>query len=188
MTEDQQLNRILEGCRKEQLTAQHELYKLFYSYGMSICKRYVFRESEALSIMNDSFLKVYRSIRKYDPSLPFKPWFRTILINTAINQIKKDKKFKSELMMETPQDASVSEMIISKLGYDDIMKSVQTLSAMYRTVFNLYVIDGYRHEEIANILGISVNTSKSNLSRAKANLRKLLSENLEIKNARQSIG
>ena len=180
MNENHRIQSIVEGCKKKSLNAQHDLYRAYYSYGMSICVRYVNDKSEAISILNDGFMKVYRFIENYDSSRPFKPWLRKILVNTAINHIKKQQKFKYEILMEKPKEMSVSDVIISKLGYDDIMKAVQSLSIMYRTVFNMYVIDGYRHDEISSKLGISVNTSKSNLSRAKSNLRDILNEKLVL--------
>lgn len=183
MSDSHRLKSIIDGCKREEPNAQHDLYREFYSYGMSISIRYVNNESEAISIVNDSFMKVYKGLNRFDSKHEFKYWFRTLLINTAIDHLRKQKKFKREILMETPKELSVSETIISKLGHDEIMRLVQSLSVMYRTVFNMYVIDGYKHEEISNILGISINTSKSNLSRAKANLRNLLTEKIETKHA-----
>ena len=183
MRESEQLRTIIDGCIREDLSAQHQLYKDFYPYAISVCLRYESQEHEAISILNDAFMKVFGAIKKYDQNKPFNPWFRTIIVNTAIDHIKKYKKFKNENHMDNAKEMSVSESIISKLGHDEIMKAVESLSTMYRTVFNMHVIDGYRHDEISTLLGISVNTSKSNLSRAKSNLRILLHQKLSIKNA-----
>ena len=182
MREREHLLEIIDGCIRGDLSAQHQLYKDFYPYAISICLRYESQEHEAISILNDAFMKVFGAIKSYNQNKPFNAWFRTIIVHTALDHIKKYKKFKNEIQMENTKELSVSESIISKLGHDEIMKAVESLSTMYRTVFNMHVIDGYRHDEISTLLGISVNTSKSNLSRAKSNLRILLQEKLTVKN------
>ena len=170
---------ILQGCYRDQRSSQNALYRLFYPYGMSIAIRYVNTEAEAMSIVNDTFLKVFKNIKRYDTQLEFKPWFRKILVNTAINYMKKEKKYKEVLNLETIPAIATQEDILSKLNYKDLIKILKSLSLAYRTVFNLYVIEGYKHEEIANMLGISVSTSKSNLTRARVKLRELVIVNLK---------
>ncbi len=146
---------------------------------MSIVYRYVTEKDEAHAILNEGFLKVFQNLEKFDQSQDFKPWFKTILINTALNYIKKMKKFKVETPIEQAYEVSVSEVILNKLHYNELIEMVQSLTTAYRTVFNLYVVDGYSHDEIASKLGITVSTSKSNLSRAKEKLREILtSKNL----------
>lgn len=174
---------ILRGCRKQKRSSQHALYRLFYAYGMSICIRYVENENEAISIMNDAFLKVYRNINRFDESKSFKPWFRKILVNTAINHIKKNHKYRAELPMENAKEIADREEILSRISYQELIALVQSLSLSYRTVFNMYVIDGFKHHEIAAELGISVGTSKSNLVRAREKLRQLLTEKLDLNHA-----
>lgn len=175
-------DRIIQGCIKWDRNSQQQLYRLYYAYGMSISIRYVNEEDEAIQVLNDAFLKVFKHIRKYKQNLDFKPWFRAILVNTAINHIKKREKFKKLTFMENDANISTQEDILSKLSYDEIIEMVQSLSLAYRTVFNMYVIDGYKHHEIARELGITVGTSKSNLSKARANLREILQEKLQIRN------
>ena len=166
---------IIQGCCKRNRTSQNALYRLFYPYGMSICMRYVDNEAEAVSVVNDSFLKVFKNVKKYDLEKPFKPWFRKILVNTAINQLKKQKKFKMEVSMDEAKNISTREDALSRIGYQELMAMVQSLSLAYRTVFNMYVIDGFKHQEIAEKLGITVSTSKSNLTRARAKLQDIVS-------------
>lgn len=170
----EEFNNIILGCRKQNRDSQNMLYKLYYSYGMSIGIRYVNSEAEAISILNDSFLKVFKFIKKYEVDKPFKPWFRRILVNTALTHIRKQKKFKLEVRMEDAQNISTNEDVFSKIGYQELMSLIQSLSLAYRTVFNLYVIDGFKHHEIADKLGITVSTSKSNLSRARVKLQELV--------------
>ncbi|OAV44545.1 RNA polymerase sigma factor [Lewinella sp. 4G2] len=180
---DQHLPAILNGCLKGQRSSQHDLYKLYYGYGMSVAIRYVEEEAEALSIVNDSFMKVYKNLKKYDRTQPYKPWFRKIIVNTAINQLKRQKKYGMETGMDEAGDLADRENILSQIGYQELITLVQSLSASYRAVFNMYVIDGFRHEEIAKTLGISVSTSKSNLVRARRKLRELLQQQLSTTNA-----
>jgi len=115
-------------------------------------------------------------MHKFDDSYDFKPWFKTIMVNTAINYVKKMKKYKSEINLEEASTVSTTNDILSKISFKELLGTIQSLSIGYRTVFNMYVLDGYKHEEIADQLGISINTSKSNLSRAKTKLREILKE------------
>ena len=141
---------------------------------MSIAMRYVDTKEDAIEILNDGFLKVFTHINSYNDTYDFKPWFKTIMVNTAINFVRKMKKFKVETDLEEARNHQLSDHILEKIGYKDLLDLVQALSTSYRTVFNMYVIDGFKHEEIADKLGITVSTSKSNLSRAKERLRDLI--------------
>ncbi len=174
------IEQILTGCCKQDRSSQHALYRMYYAYGMSVCIRYADSEQEAVSILNEGFLKVFQNIKKFDRNLPFKPWFRTILVNTAINHIKKYRKFKMEVNMEEARQIPDREDILSRISYRELMAIVQSLSHAYRTVFNMYVIDGFKHEEIAQHLGITVSTSKSNLTRARARLQEMVMKKLNV--------
>ena len=147
---------------------------MYYSYGMSICYRYVSDKEEAQYIFNNAFLKIFENMHKYNTTRDFKPWFKTIMANTAINHIKKMNKFKVEGSNEAIENIATKEDILSKISFDELVATIQSLSISYRTVFNMYVLDGFKHEEISKKLGISVGTSKSNLSRAKLKLRQII--------------
>lgn len=152
---------------------------MFYAYGMSITLRYADSREKAATILNDAFMKVFDNIKKYRSDRPFKPWLRQIIINTAINQYHKDKSRLERIEMDLNENHIASdEKILSGISYGEIIEMVQQLTPAYRTVFNLYVIEGYTHEEIAEMLNIAVGTSKSNLSKAKRNLRSILEKNL----------
>jgi len=151
---------------------------MFYAYGMSITLRYAESRDEAANILNDAFMKVFSNIKKYNRDRPFKPWFRRIVINTAINQYHKTKKHRQlEELDLSNNGVQKEEQIISGISYDEIIEMVQQLSPAYRTVFNLYVIEGFKHREIADMLDIAVGTSKSNLAKAKRNLQSILEKN-----------
>ena len=120
-------------------------------------------------------MKIFTTLKKFDLTRPFKPWFRKILINTCINNFRKKKiAFKEEL--DEAKNYSSPDEILSGISYQEILDMIRKLSPAYRTVFNLFVIEGYKHEEIANMLDISVGTSKSNLSKAKKNMQLILKE------------
>jgi RNA polymerase sigma-70 factor (ECF subfamily) len=174
-----ELANILEGCRRKDRAAQKELYRQFYGYAMSVCLRYCDFEDEAIEVANDAFLKVFLNIQRYDPNMPFKPWFRRILINTALNHIKKKQKLKISTLMDTEYNIPDTEEILARLGFQELMALVRSLSTAYRTVFNLYVLDGFSHEEISQELGISVGTSKSNLSKARERLRQMILQQMQ---------
>lgn len=173
------IKEIIKGCRKRQRDSQEELYKMFYAYGMSITLRYADSRDQAAAILNDAFMKVFTNIGKYDASRDFKPWLRKIIVNTAINHFHKNKvKWEWEELDTNRHFMGNSESIISGISYKEIIEMVRELSPAYRTVFNLHVIEGYKHKEIAKMLDISVGTSKSNLYKAKQNLRDILEKNL----------
>lgn len=180
---DQDLPEILDGCLKRQRSSQHDLYKLFYGYGMSVAIRYMDEENEAISIVNDAFLKVFKNVKQFDHQQAFRPWFRRIVVNTALNQIKKNDKYRKETGMDNAKDIADREEILSQINYQELVALVQSLTTSYRAVFNMYVIDGFRHDEIAKTLGISVSTSKSNLVRARRKLRDLLEQKITLNNA-----
>ena len=166
---------VFKGCLKNDRRSQREFYQHFHGYGLSICLRYADNREEAVDILNEAFMVVFKNINKYDLNRPFIPWFRKILINLCINSFKrKNIRFTEDL--EKANDHATNEEILSGISFEEILKIIRQLSPAYRTVFNLYVIEGYKHEEIATILGISVGTSKSNLFKAKKILQEILKD------------
>lgn len=173
------VSEIIKGCRKQRRKSQKKLYKMFYAYGMSITLRYADTRNHAAEILNDAFLKVFTNINSYDTEKPFKPWLRQIIVNTAINHFHKHKtSWKREDLELVQSELARKETITNGISYQEIIDLVQQLTPSYRLVFNLYVIEGYTHDEIAEKLGIAVGTSKSNLFKAKRNLQTLLEKNL----------
>ncbi len=159
--------------------SQKLLYQKFYSYGMSICLRYADNRDEAAEILNDGFMKIFQNIKKFDLARPFKPWLRRIMVNTAINHYnQKQRELKTD-ELDNARYHSEQENILAGISYQEIIVMLQKLSPAYRTVFNLYVIEGYKHEEIASMLGVSIGTSKSNLFKAKEQLKRILNNFFE---------
>lgn len=142
--------------------------------------RYVADQLEARSVLNEGFYKVFKNIKTYNQQFDFKPWFKTILINSALDYHRKNEKIRYLNNLEQVNDVSIASEAISNMAFDDMLQVINRLPPAYRTVFNLFVIDGYKHIEIATKLNIDVSTSKSNLSRAKEKLRTMLSINVAI--------
>jgi len=150
---------------------------------MAICMRYCNSKDDAMEVVNDGFMKVYKELPGFKPrydnyEASLKGWMKSILVNTAIDHFRKNKKkyFVAEIEESHFEMEHIDETAIDRMSYKEIMEMVQRLSPVYKTIFNLFVIDGFKHEEIASRLNISVGTSKSNLFKAKANIQKMLRE------------
>lgn len=170
------LPELLAGCLRNHRQSQELLYRQFYGYAMAVCLRYAPTREGALEVLNDGFLKVFTRLDQYDSSQPFKSWFRRILINTAVDNYRQEVRHHHHEDIEQVEQTAASGAAdaFSQLAHEDLLALIQRLSPAYRLVFNLYVMDGFTHEEIAAQLGISVGASKSNLARARENLRQLL--------------
>jgi len=140
-----------------------------------VCLRYAGNRMEAEDILQEGFIKVFQNLATLHSPEAIDGWVRKIMVNTAINYYTKQLKFQNEVSLKNEvSDATIQEDALSKLSYNELLRILQGLPPGYRTVFNLYVIDGYSHKEIGEFLGISENTSKSQLWRAKASLRNIL--------------
>lgn len=180
-SENTDISQLIEGCKKNDRTCQRKVYEMMYSKMMSVCMRYCSGKDEAHDILQDGFIKVFEKIRLYNNDGVFEGWVRRIVVNTAIDAIRK-KKYEFLTDDTTPyqkeEDEDESDSIYSSIKPEDIMSAMQQLSPMYRAVFNLYVMEGFNHQEIADELNISVGTSKSNLFKAKANMKMMLIKKL----------
>lgn len=161
---------------------------------MAICDRYTSKQDDSLEILNDGFLKIFREIHHYKPAYAdvvssFKGWLRKIMVYTAIDHFRKNHKHQMVTQLDDVvyQMASVNEDALDKLSYEEIIRAVQELSPGYRTVFNLFVIEGLSHDEIATQLGISSGTSKSNLFKARLQLQKILFKKHQIQAAKNAV-
>lgn len=168
------LGRLLQGCLQNDRRSQRTLYRKYYAYGMSICLRYSIDRDSAVELLNEGFLKIFLNLKSFDISRSFKPWFRKILINLAINNYKNKLRRKGEVSLDSVGPVISAEKTISKISYSEIIDMILLLPPAYRSVFNLYVIEGYKHFEIADLLNIQTGTSKSNLAKAKQKLRTML--------------
>lgn len=172
---DENLLKLIKSCLKKDRNSQKELYRRYYSYAMTICLHYSKNREEAQEVLNDGFFKAFEHLDKYDPALSFKGWLRRLLVNTAIDYYRRYHRNRPvmEVIMDVEPSANFSTGF-DQLALDDLLAMVQQLTPMYRLVFNLYVLEGFKHEEIAEQVGISVGASKSNLSRAKEKLQGMI--------------
>jgi RNA polymerase sigma-70 factor (ECF subfamily) len=171
----------IRGCALNERESQKKIYTSFYGYAMTICDCYANNEEDAVEILNDGFLKIFKEIHRFKPAYTneansFKGWLRKIMVCTAIDHFRKNKKMRlvGELDISAVQNPVYEENGFDKISYDEIICFIQSLSPAYKTVLHLFIVEGYSHEEIAEQLGISVGTSKSNLSKARKQLQKII--------------
>lgn len=165
---------IISNCKSGSLKYQELLYKRFYGYAMGISLRYSFSKDDALEAVNDAFIKVFNALASYNSDRPFKAWLRTIVVNTSIDRRRKD--LKHQLNVEIDHAVSLSSNItaVEHLELKELLALMKELPPLQLTIFNLFEIDGYSHDEIAQTLSISVSSSRVYLSRAKEKLRNIL--------------
>ncbi len=170
---------IIDQCLEGNLKAERRLFELFYGYVFSIALQYVPSREDAEEVCAEAFVKMFKNLDKYDVDYPFKPWLRRIAVNTAIDHIRKYKKHNSRHVADiadAPEAASVSNTALSNMSYEELMTCIQELPPAYRTVFLLYAVEGYKHHEIAEKLGTTVGTSKSNLAKARKKLQGIIGQ------------
>ncbi len=165
---------LLDGCRRHDRHAQRFLYEHFSSRMLALCNRYVKDRMEAEDVMVVAFTKVFDRIRQFKGDGSFEGWIRRIMVNESLTFLRRNRGMYLETDIEVADREPDYERLDSTLEAEDLLKLIADLPAGYRIVFNLYAIDGYAHQEIATQLGISENTSKSQLSRARAYLQKRL--------------
>ena len=173
---EEELHQLIGGCIKQERGSQKTLYKVFYGFSMGICLRYANNREEAAEVMNQGFYKVFTRIDTYDRSRPFKAWLGKIMMNVSIDYYRANLKMAYTEDLDKAEHISDGDLADKKLNYDDLLAMIQKLPNAYRTVFNLFAIEGYSHDEIGDMLGISAGTSKSNLHKARQKLKVMISE------------
>jgi RNA polymerase sigma-70 factor (ECF subfamily) len=176
----EQLKELIEGCINNNRQSQSKLYGLLAPKMFGVCLRYAQGYEEAEDVLQEGFVKVFEYIHQYRHSGPFEAWVRKIMVNTALQKHRSKRHLHA---VATLDDVAVelpgNEEIIARIGTKELLKIVQQLPPSYRTVFNLYVFEGFKHREIAELLGITEGTSKSNLSDARAILQKAVYKSLQ---------
>lgn len=171
---------LIQRCKSGELKFQEKLYKHFYGYAMGVGLRYLADRDDVLEVVNDSFIKVFRAIQFFNESQPFKAWLRRIVVNTAIDHRRKNLKYLNNVDIDEAVYVGQSAEAVDNLSVKDILNLLEGLPEIQRMVFNLYEIDGYSHDEIGNMLGIPVSSSRVYLSRAKEKLRKYWNQQEDI--------
>lgn len=166
----------IEGCKRQDSLAQEHLYKHYSGKMYALCCRYIPSKMEAEDVLVTAFTKVFERIEQYKGEGSFEGWLRKVIVNESLTYLRRNKNMYLETDIEAVDKEPDLAKLESNLEVDDLMKLIGLLPTGYRMVFNLYAIDGYSHKEIAEQLGISENTSKSQLSRARVVLQKYLVE------------
>lgn len=165
---------LIAACVRQERWAQQRLYEEFYGRMMSICLRYADREEDALDMLHEGFIKVFRHIGKYTPNTSLHAWIRTIIVNTCIDHYRKMDRRRTETLDHVPADSHPDASALDMISAEEILSLVRELTPAYRVVFNLYVLEGYSHKEIADMLDITESTSRSNLVKARTKLQAAL--------------
>lgn len=165
---------IIRQCKSGSLKYQELLYKHFYGYAMGIGLRYCLNRDDAMEAVNDAFIKVFNAIKSFDTEKPFKAWLRAIVVNTAIDRRRKDLKLLQNTDLDDAGQLTLGVTVVDSLNAQDILNLMQGLPTIQATIFNLYEIDGYNHDEISEMLNIPASSSRVYLSRAKEKLRKII--------------
>lgn len=176
---------LIKGCIAGERKMQEELYKRFSPRMYGVCLRYAGNAEEAQDILQEGFIKVYKKLYSYRGDGSFEGWVRRIFVNTAIEHFRR-KTYQQPITEQHENSVEGKNVsVLDNLAEKDIMKLIQELSPGYRTVFNLYVVEGYTHKEIGDMLGISEGTSKSQLSRAKVILQDMVKKYIDQQRNKQ---
>ncbi|NBW36062.1 MAG: sigma-70 family RNA polymerase sigma factor [Cytophagia bacterium] len=167
---------LLAGCQKNDRVAQQQLYTIYSGKMYALCCRYVKSKMEAEDVLVTAFTKVFDKIDQFKNEGSFEGWIRRIVVNEALTWIRKNRSLYLETDLEKADYEPDYDQLSDQLETEDLLRMIQALPTGYQLVFNLYAIDGYSHKEIAEQLNISENTSKSQLSRARVYLQKLLAQ------------
>lgn len=165
---------LIEAVRNRERWALKKIYEDNFEWLMPVCLRYADKEEEAEDILHEGFIKIFRNIDKYQPGTSLKSWMKRIMINAAIDAYRDKKRKRTEELTPMLQLKSKRPDILSKLTADEILEALRQLSPMYRAVFNMFVVEGFSHREIARTLNITESTSRSNLVKARNKLKTLL--------------
>lgn len=178
---DHQEDEIIEGCLNGARKYQRMLYERYYGNMLAVCMRYTNDREEARDVLHEGFIKVFNNLHKYSRGTNLGAWIRRIMVNTAIDHYRKMAKRPS--LVEINQAVHEADLhdVVSDLSAQEILQMVQKLSPAYRIVFNLYVVEGYSHKEVAKSLNISEGTSKSNLAKARVKLQQMVHKSRIVK-------
>jgi len=176
MASSEEVKRLIEGCKAQHPAAQRELYARFSGQLFATAIRHTNAREDAQDVLQDSFVKIFKHIKSYRQDFSFEGWMRRIVVNTAITHYRRNLKHRHHQDIDevhaTPQDLENRNDL--EFTADELELAIAQLPLGYRTVFCMYVIEGFKHQEIADKLGVDVNTSKSQLSRARKYLQRVL--------------
>ncbi len=178
MKQDESLDEIIEGCLRNERAAQQRLYDKYASRMLAVCYRYVGDKETALDLMHDGFIKIFGNLKQYNAEGAFEAWMRKVFVNVSLEYLRRNDVLRGSDDVEEDafwlDNGDIS--VIEKMSADEIMQLIHELPIGFRTVFNMYVIEGYSHAEIGKRLGINEASSRSQFSRARAILQEKIKE------------
>lgn len=182
------LQKLIEGCKKRDPECQKLLFKAFYGRMLGLCLRYSNQRDDAQDVVQEGFIRLFDKIDLYKETGSFEGWIKKIFVNIALDNLRRKKMQLISIdgegcRKELRAHEKLDQSLLDRISQEKLLEAIQNLSPVYRTVLNLHVYEGYTHDEIASELGISAGTSKSNLSKAKVNLKKMLQKYVEAKHA-----
>ena len=182
------LQKLIEGCKKRDPECQKLLFKAFYGRMLGLCLRYSNQRDDAQDVVQEGFIRLFDKIDLYKETGSFEGWIKKIFVNMALDNLRRNKMQLISIdadgcRKELRAHEKLDQSLLDRISQEKLLEGIQNLSPVYRTVLNLHVYEGYTHDEIASELGISAGTSKSNLSKAKVNLKKMLQKYVEAKHA-----
>lgn len=173
MTEEQ----LVKGCLRGEAHAQKALFELYSGRMMSLCRRYASSTEEAEDIFQEGFIKVYEKLNQFNGTGSLGGWIRMVIVNTALIHIRRNKHQQNEDPIDEARSLDSGEMdALSKMSLDELERLIDSMPTGYKTVFNLFAVEGFAHKEIADMLGISESTSKTQFLKAKVYLKRLINE------------
>lgn len=177
-------SKLLKRCRKNDRKAHNELYRLCFGYLMAICLRYESNREDAEALLNQGFLKIVTNLDKYNADIPFQSWISRVMVNTIIDQFRRNKKHRDNMSSVDLSDVRSTSNVdynegAQMLEAEELQKMIQQLPDMSRKVFNLFAIEGYSHKEISDILEISDGTSKWHVSFARKSLQEMIKKTMK---------
>ena len=167
---------LVEGCLQNRQADQKRLYEKYYGKMLGVCMRYAVDREEAKDILQDGFIKVFQNMASFAFNCPLEAWVRRIMVNTSIDKYRRNIHTQDTRDIETAGEVAVQADVFSNMAETELLSYIHAMPAGYRIVFNMYVLEGYSHKEISETLNISEGTSKSQLSKAKNYLQKIISK------------
>ena len=169
---------LIDGCKRGESWARRELYEKYAPAMLSLCVRYVRDRESAKDVLQDGFVKVFTHINQFEACGALAGWIRQIFVNTSLEYLQKNEMMKMNVRMDDLSEGmdEFDHHILEKLSADDLIECIAELPGRSRTVFNLYAIEGFSHAEIASMMGIQENTSRSQFARARKTLQQIVSD------------
>lgn len=168
---------LIDDCKAGKVKAQRALYNLFARKMMAVCLRYSDNFESAQDLLQEGFIKVFSAIGTYNFAGSFEGWMRRIFVNTALEELRRKNVLKNSIEIDTPvMQAEADYSAVDQISANELLELISALPVGFRTVFNMFAIEGYSHKEIADVLGITESTSRSQYTRAKKALQEKLKE------------